>query len=320
MHAAWFTELVAQTGQAFGALAADGTVLWLNPAGERVFGPERIGQALGVPRSSMPQLVPAPADPERVLELTFIALQGAPGGATALFLAADVTARERGRRAEAQVMAALERIGEGASVLAHDIKNPIAALHLALRAVARHLGEDERAVIEDLAVRLERLERTVRRTVGFARPIELRPRAIELSALIERVIGELGAEVAAAGAVLERRIEPGLEVRADADRLADAFVAVVRNALESGAQHVRIAARTEPEGILVEVADDGPGLQPSARANLFRPFHTTKVEGSGLGLALARRCLEAHGGRIEAAASDLGGAGFHIHVPWGSEP
>jgi signal transduction histidine kinase len=78
---------------------------------------------------------------------------------------------------------------------------------------------------------------------------------------------------------------------------------------------VRVEAREEPRGLVVTVDDDGPGIAPEARLRLFRPFATTKPEGTGLGLALARKFVELHGGEISAETSPLGGARFALVMP-----
>lgn len=258
-----------------------------------------------------------PPGAPRVLALHLEPAPTGSGGGRALVLARDVTELERARRAEEQVLAGLERLSHGAHVLAHDIKNPVAALHLALRAVARHLGEDEVAVVEELAQRLVQLERSLRRSLGYLRPIELRPELVPIETLVEAALHELAPRIEGTGALLEREVEAGLEVLADPARLTEALVALVLNALEAGSGRVRIRASAIPDGICMEVEDDGPGILPSVRGTLFEPFVTTKEGASGLGLATARKLVEAHGGRLELAPSSLGGALLRVHLERG---
>lgn len=344
----WLAGLAAGSSEILGVIDGQGRLLWLNPAGERALGNAAPGGGLeealapGLSPADGERLracltrwsaehgdcgalhVPSPADPARTLELSLRPLGGAPAaGPLGLLFGRDVTDAERGRRAEAQVLGTLERLGQGAAVLAHDVKNPIAALNLALRAVARHLGEDEQGVIQDLVARLVRLEHALRRTVGFARPIEPRPRQVAVGELVEGALAQLAPEARQLGVRLDREVEPGLWLHADPERLGEALVALVQNALEAAAAHpdrgarARIRARALEGKVLLEVEDSGPGLAASVRSRLFQPFVSTKQDGSGLGLALARRLIEAHGGHVEADGSELGGARFRIHLPKG---
>ncbi len=338
LDAALGDGLLAASSEAAFVLDGEGRVLWANAAGLAALGPfdppgsfearlhpdsrpawnAALRRALGGGSDRLRVECADPRDAARVLALHVVpAPPGSDAGAGALVLGRDVTELERARRAEEQVLAGLERLSHGAHVLAHDIKNPLAALNLALRAVARHLGEDEVSVVEDLAQRLVRLERSLRRSLGYLRPIELRPELVPLEALVEATLRELAPDIAAAGALLERELEPGLEVLADPARLGEALVALVRNALEAGARRVRIRAGVAGDGIRLDVEDDGPGILPSVRGTVFEPFVTTKAGASGLGLTSARKLVEAHGGRLELAPSSLGGALLRMHLERG---
>lgn len=215
-------------------------------------------------------------------------------------------------RREAQMLKALAEIGDSASVLVHDIKNPITGIQLAIQAVADQLGVDSREILSGLEQSLQKLERTMRRTLTFAKPIQPRLQPLVAARLLEavarrarpaRVETECAAEL------------PPLE--ADEALLEEALWNLVQNSLEARdpAGRVRLAARRADGGALeLSVEDDGPGIPASVLPNLFRPFSTTKEHGAGLGLALARKVVEAHGGEIRAERSALGGARFTIRL------
>jgi PAS domain S-box-containing protein len=97
-----------------------------------------------------------------------------PGGPGPLFIGAfrDMTELKAAQKAETAMLRSLATIGESAAVLAHEIKNPITAVNVALRAVAAHLGEDQKAVLEDLVARMKHLEHLMRRTLSFSRPLQ----------------------------------------------------------------------------------------------------------------------------------------------------
>jgi signal transduction histidine kinase len=91
---------------------------------------------------------------------------------------------------------------------------------------------------------------------------------------------------------------------------------LARNSVEAGAHRLRINAVRQDDTIAIDVADDGPGLAPRARENLFRPFAASgRPGGSGLGLAIARELMRLHGGDLVLVASTGGGTIFRITMP-----
>ena len=217
------------------------------------------------------------------------------------------------------MLRALATIGESAAMLAHEIKNPITAVNLALRAVATQLGEDDAAVLEDLVARMQRLEALMRRTLTFAKPIELRIAQVEARKLCEQVLRAQRTEVVKRGAEVEIQIdEPEVLLNGDRQLLDEVLTNLIANALEAGKARARIVMSVRRVGsstVVFAVDDNGPGIAEHQRGNLFKPFSTTKVKGTGLGLAFCRRVVEEHGGTIEAQTSSLGGARFEIRLP-----
>jgi signal transduction histidine kinase len=106
------------------------------------------------------------------------------------------------------------------------------------------------------------------------------------------------------------------ELSADAQRLHQVFTNLFVNAAEAGAHALEVKGAVEPRGVQVSVRDDGPGIPPELRARLFEPFVTAgKASGTGIGLALARRIVERHGGRLELVPSSGPGATFSLWFP-----
>lgn len=242
------------------------------------------------------------------------------GAATPLFVASfrDTAARKDGERREAQMLKALSAIGESASVLLHDIKNPITGIQLAIRAVAQQLGEDEREVLSNLVDSLNKLERTMRRTLSFAKPIQLKREPVSPRQLLDDVLRRARAELVSSEVQIEIEC-PDQVPHIDLDRalMEEALLDLVKNALEAVGTHgrVRLTARISGSHLGLAVEDDGPGLSPSMAQNVFKPFHTTKDKGSGLGLAICTKITEAHGGEINTGKSALGGTLFTIRLP-----
>ena len=230
----------------------------------------------------------------------------------------DISALKDAQRCERQLLKNLAAIGDSASVLVHEIKTPITGIHLAIQAVADQLGEDTREILQDLESSLQRVERTMRRTLSFARPLELKRRSVLPARLLDKVAARARAELPPTAARLE--IECGADVpalEADERLLEDALWNLVKNALEAiePGGRARLAARRTADGLELSVEDDGPGIPEYVLPNAFKPFYTTKAEGTGLGLAWCKKIVDAHGGQIHAGRSALGGARFSIALP-----
>lgn len=245
-----------------------------------------------------------------------------PDGGEPLFLGSfrDVTDRNRSRQAEVSVLKALAAIGESAAVLAHEIKNPVTSINLALRAVADKLGAEEQAVLEELAGSLRRLERQMRQTLAFARPLDLAPMACDMGELLATAARSLSPVVTASDAELEIDVAEGTpQVLADPGRLDEVLTNLVMNALEAsetGRRRVRLSAAANDRGqVVLRVDDDGPGVPHSVIRNLFKPFFTSKPRGTGLGLPICRRIAEEHGGSLDLVDGQLGGACFALRLP-----
>jgi PAS domain S-box-containing protein len=230
----------------------------------------------------------------------------------------NISEIKRAQRAETSMLRALAMVGESAALLAHEIKNPVTAVNVALRAVADQLGEDHKAVLQDLVDRLQRVELMMRRTLSFARPLEVKRAPCTTAEVFTDALRSLATRVAAQKAHVDVRPgEPAFSLVADRSLLEKLIANLVANALEAhgGSAHVVVTAERAGSEIVLAVDDDGPGIPDTQRAALFRPFATTKAEGNGFGLAICRRIAEEHGGTILVTHSALGGARFEVRLP-----
>lgn len=219
---------------------------------------------------------------------------------------------------EAERRRTLAVVGEMAAGLSHEVRNPVAAIRGAAQAMGPGATEEQtREMLEVLDEETDRLGRVVGEFLEYARPGSPRRDAVELRDLLRRV--EQSASLAGFDLRFDIDIAPdAATVTGDADALRRVFENLVRNAWEAGGPggRVRIAATAGADGaVTIRIADDGPGLSAEARAGLFRPFHTTKSAGTGLGLALVHRIVEDHGGTVAAEDRNDPGAVFVLHLP-----
>jgi signal transduction histidine kinase len=200
--------------------------------------------------------------------------------------------------------------------IAHEVRNPLGAIDLFAGLLAEELaGRPEASHVARIRAELAALSKVVEEFLDYARARPPVREQIDLGGLVGEV-----AEVAAPLAA-ERQVSLTAEgegtARADREQLRRALVNLVRNAVEAApaASEVELRVRAGEAETVFEVLDRGRGLGPDARASLFRPFFTTKEQGTGLGLALAKKVADAHGGALELAARDGGGTVARLVVP-----
>jgi len=225
-------------------------------------------------------------------------------------------------QAEARVQQAeaLARIGSLAANVAHEIRNPLAAISLALQVIARSFDPSDRRIgtirkVEDQVTRLDRL---VTDLLDYARPPAPKIRRIDLARVAQDSIS-----VSSSGAELVLS-EPE-SAMADAGLLQAALLNLLQNARDAAGEMGKVWLQVGP-GAELAVMDDGPGIDPRVLDKLFTPFVTTKARGTGLGLAISRKLVESQTGtlRLDArfprpADPQGGGACFRISLQAAAE-
>jgi PAS domain S-box-containing protein len=229
----------------------------------------------------------------------------------------DVTDRKRSENALRE-QAALARLGEMAAVVAHEVRNPLAAIKGALQIIGSRMAEGsrDRGIVSDIIARVDSLNNIVQDLLVFARPREpqLAPVALadlmeSTSALVHRdpTYADLSIAVSGANPV----------VQADGEQLRTVFLNLLLNAAQAtgGRGHVRVSIAADDLAATVAVADDGPGIPAEIRAKIFEPFFTTKHRGTGLGLPTTRRVVERHRGAVEVECPHSGGTVVTVTLP-----
>lgn len=213
---------------------------------------------------------------------------------------------------------ALARLGEMAAVIAHEVKNPLAAVRGAVQVIGTRLKSDanDGAIIKEIIARLDALNDLIQDLLVFARPPAPKLTRVDLKSLTDAVIALLKRDpaVQALSVTVEGVAPP---VLADANLLTIAVQNLLINAAQAqqGKGSVRVTLSTQDSLGRIEIADQGPGIPAEIRNALFRPFKTTKARGTGLGMATAKRLIESQSGLIEVECPPSGGTVVTLLVP-----
>jgi len=229
----------------------------------------------------------------------------------------EITARKR-QEEQLREQAALTRLGEMAAVVAHEVKNPIAAVRGALQVIASRMPAEQRdrAVIGDIIARLDALNGIVQDLLLYARPRDPKREAVDLRSLFDSTIDLLRRDPQFAGITSHITGRPEL-LLADPDQLRIVFQNLLMNAAQAmgGDGAIEVHLSMDDQGCRVSIRDHGPGMPDNVRGKAFDAFFTTKHRGTGLGLPIARRVIEAHGGQIDILPAAGGGTVVSITLP-----
>jgi signal transduction histidine kinase len=245
-------------------------------------------------------------------------------------LASSLEQRVKERTAELQAtqqqLVSSERfaaMGKAAAAMAHELKNSLGGISMSVDLILQQSPGGSMRVRHQLNDEIVRLREVTDSLLDFAREPRLVRAERDVNRLVRRA-GEMLSEILAdSSATLELVLHAdGAPLPCDCDgaKLEGVIINLVKNAAEAVARtgrpgRVTVRTRADAGTVVVEVADDGPGVSADARVHLFEPFFSSKPSGTGLGLATARRIVEAHGGHIEPVATPGGGACFRITLP-----
>mgnify|MGYP006280981057 CR=1 FL=1 len=213
----------------------------------------------------------------------------------------------------------LAELGEMGASIAHELRNPLAGIAGALQVIRDGFPEQDprRDAIGQSLAQVARMEQTVQHVLRYAKPWTPHRQYADLRAFARDVFGDLLARQGTAGVACEVRDGAPVRVPFDPNLLEEACANAVQNAVsmmpDGGTISVEIARR----GPWAEMGiyDTGPGFAPEALERALDPFFTTKARGTGLGLVICRRILEAHGGRVRLENRPAGGAAVTFILP-----
>jgi PAS domain S-box-containing protein len=242
------------------------------------------------------------------------------GTQTALW---DITDR---KRAEERALHSerLAAIGQMVAGVAHESRNALQQIQACIRLLEWELGEDESKgdLISDLQSAQDRLHRLFDELQGYAAPLKVNARRCNVSEVLSETWDLVEKEIANREvSFVVRGTDVPPDCMVDPFQLEQVFRNILENALAACEDPVLIEVSFDSvplggqPGLEITIRDNGPGLTPEQRERIFEPFYTTKTRGTGLGMAIVKRIVDAHGGRIEASNHMTQGSKIVITLP-----
>jgi signal transduction histidine kinase len=280
--------------------------------------PGALGASVGVTAFLLPFTLThwegfAPQDLDRLLEIALYY-----GMATVVGVL-----RGRERRAQEELVRTerLTAMGTAVSAAAHDMKTPLVAISGFTQLVVEKLspGQPERAHLDVVIQETRRLEKMLDNMMDFSRPLEIDPALGDINGLVRKCLPVVLALAERARVPLTFQPSPDLSPCAfDAVRMEQVLINLIQNAVEASPEGATVTVCTAQKGssVLIEVVDSGSGIPPE-KNEIFRPFVTTKRRGTGLGLPIAKKIVEAHEGRLEILDNPDRGVTVRVTLPAG---
>jgi two-component system sensor histidine kinase PilS (NtrC family) len=327
-----------------GLLSTDllGHIRTINPVGAEMLGASPAGvvgqplsavleidlQQSGDPGSSIPSVARAEASARRADGSRFPVgysinplanIDGKPIGALVLFQDLSEITRLRDVATRQERLAVLGRLSAG---LAHEIRNPLGSISGSVQLVREspYLDQEERKLLGIILDEVERLDDLVATMLQVGRPREPQRGELDLRQSVEAVVEMAKRGAAEAKGVSVERVLPETPVIAwvDGDQIRQVLWNLIKNALQASPQGgvVRVITSLRADmSTVVEVSDEGQGIDPSQRDKVYNMFYSERTHGAGIGLALVRQIVDAHGGTIEIQSEQNQGATFIVTFP-----
>lgn len=238
----------------------------------------------------------------------------------------DSERRERQRMLELAHVSRLASLGEMASEIAHEVNQPLAAIAMFSAACLRTIGQDGekgqvRGWLESINAQAKRASEVVRHLRRFVRKGEIQPGPVDLNQVVREVLGLMRFDASKQSVTIDLELAEGMpSLSAELILVEQVLFNLVRNALEAmagqiGEKHIVIRTGFDQSSACVEVQDTGPGVDACHGDSIFESFMTDKKGGLGMGLAISRSIVAAHGGTLGYVNNPQGGATFRCCLP-----
>jgi signal transduction histidine kinase len=230
---------------------------------------------------------------------------------------------EREVRREKEVMHTEKQadISDLTSTIAHEIRNPIAAAKSLVQQMGEDPGSVENVEYAKVAIdELDRVERRISHLLKYAKEEDYRLERVNLAAVVDASLTQMKAKLDAARVAAVRNYITGPTVEVDAEKLRGVFVNILDNAIDAFAgvaegRRIELFIENGGRQATVRIRDNGGGIPPEKLDRIFNPFYTTKEKGTGLGMAIAKKIVEAHTGTIDARSAVGRGTEFQVTLP-----
>jgi signal transduction histidine kinase len=272
-------------------------------------------------------------DLDRVIGYTLSQVQNDAGDAIgAVMFFKDLTQVEQLNERE-RLRDRLASLGEMAAGIAHELKNPLAGIEVMAGLLRRQVpdSKDAQSLLADILSEAKLANAIVVEMLEFVRPVRLQVERTDIADVLYQAV-QLAETKSRRGEVsVSVQVADGLPlIDGDHHQLTQVFTNLTANAFDAldGKGRLAITASVAPgeaDGsdehalpppiVVVEVADDGPGIPPEVSDRIFNPFFTTKLQGTGLGLAIVRKIIDAHDGLIDVSSSPAAGTRFRVTLP-----
>ena len=260
---------------------------------------------------------------ERIIAWHNTILHGIDGKITGtLSSGMDITERKKTEE-ELRRREALAQVGQMATVVAHEVRNPLAGIAGALQIIGGRLDEasPEHEITDEILQRIDALNELVGSLLLYARPRTPRIEPLRIGSLLQSTVDMARRDPAFARVDVDLATGD-LVLPGDAELLKILFTNLLLNAGQAMEGHgrIQIDLKLGNDACEVSLADDGPVMSPEVRQRVFEPFFTTKSRGTGLGMAISRQVVEAHRGEISVDCPPRGGTTVTVRLPAGSWP
>jgi len=232
-----------------------------------------------------------------------------------LAIRTDITERKRVETLLRQ-KETMAQLGQMAAVIAHEVKNPLAGISGAIQVISKRLPAESQEVqiLNEIRSRVTALNESLSSLLAFARPKVPHLRPVSTREIVVKPAMVIANDPKYQGVALELE-GPDLTVIADPELLGQALLNLVINAVQAveGVGRVVVRVHQDAQDVCISVLDQGPGLP--TEGDIFQPFFTTKINGTGLGLAVVKQTAEAHGGTVDARSQAGGGTSVSLRLP-----
>ncbi len=232
-------------------------------------------------------------------------------------------AHEEIQRCHLEEMKRIERmatLGELAAAIAHEIKNPLAGISGAIQVLAEEFedGDPRKETIQEVLKEIERLDKTIRDLLNFARPVEPKTIEVDLKSILQKTLSLVKKQAEKQNIRIKFSYDDSIGLlKLDPQQIQQVFLNIILNAFHSmpDGGELSINARKLNNKVEISISDTGIGIQPDEIKKIFKPFYTTRHTGTGLGLPISSNIIEAHGGEIKVESTPGIGSVFKIVLP-----